>query len=85
MSKPLSTAGQLWQEFQRDCIPKSAPPVQHLKMQKAFYAGMFSLLSEMQKIDDSLSDEAGAEILEGYQAEIIGFLSSLQAIRGKCP
>jgi len=70
MTQPR-TAEQLWRWFQRASIPSTAPAMQHQEMKKAFYAGMAALLAEMENFDESMTDEAGADVLESWKQELI--------------
>ena len=77
------TAKQLWQAFQAASVPRTAPAFQHKEMEKAFYAGMASLLGSLENLDETLSDEEGAAILESYKQEIIKAIESF--VRGDRP
>jgi hypothetical protein len=77
----MKLISQLWAEFEKTVIPPGAPRMQRREMQKAFYAGVLALLGELQQIPDDLNEDQGVAMLEGYQAEAIGFLESLKAIR----
>lgn len=65
------SAQKLWEKFQTEAIPRSAPDIQKREMQKAFYVGMASLLNTLENLDESLSEEEGAAILEDYKQELI--------------
>ncbi len=65
------SARKLWEQFQAEAIPKSAPDIQKREMQKAFYVGMASLLGTLENLDESLSEKEGAAILEGYKQELL--------------
>lgn len=53
--------------------------VQYDEMQKAFYGGAATVINIMIGVsDDSISEEAGAEIFEGLRQECIEFARGLK-------
>lgn len=53
--------------------------IQHDEMQKAFYGGAATVINIMIGVsDDSISEEAGAEIFEGLRQECIEFARGLK-------
>lgn len=75
MSKPKTqTIAQMWISFSKSVVPPNASIIQRTEMKKAFYAGATSLLSAMKGMDESLSEDEGAQILESYESELVGFL-----------
>lgn len=55
------------------------PQIQHDEMKKAFYLGAATVIEIMIGVsDDSVSEEAGAEIFEGLRQECIKFARELK-------
>ena len=70
----MRTIQEQWDSFEALVLPKDAPAVQVQEMRRAFYGGAQIMLFALMKIgDDDLSEEAGANILEGYNQEMSEF------------
>lgn len=69
------TIKELWEDFKAQTIPDRVPAVQKHEMRKAFYAGVLSLLSVLPEIDESVSTQAGAEILRAWGNEVVNVLT----------
>ncbi|WP_088893147.1 hypothetical protein [Leptolyngbya ohadii] len=69
------TIRQKWQQFERSVMPIDASPIQKQEMRRAFYAGAFALLDIVAQIgsDESISEEAGALLLDKIEAELKAF------------
>lgn len=78
----MNTIQTQWEKFSSLVVPKDASPVQKQEMRRAFYAGAEAMSKILFAIgDQSLSEDAGAQILEGCQDEINRF--ALQVLEGK--
>lgn len=59
-------------------LPPEASKIQIQETRRAFYAGCVSLLRLLADLeDDELSDDAGAHIIEGLQAELDAFQEAI--------
>jgi hypothetical protein len=74
---PNLPIGQVWKIFQIAVLPKTAPEVQVLEMQKAFYAGAAGLF-EIMMANAELSDQAAEAAMRDLSNEIQQFAISLQ-------
>lgn len=72
MTKYLFAA---WREFEEKALA-DAPIDQKVEMQKAFYFGAATLLSILQKIPDSSTEEEGAEVFEQLHRECGEYLDA---------
>lgn len=74
------TINSEWQSLVDALFPgDTIPAIQHDEMQKAFYAGAATVINIMIGVsDDSVSEEAGAEIFEGLRQECIEFSRGLK-------
>lgn len=70
MAGKLKTA---WDSFERDVIPRNAPPVQRSEMRNAFYAGAWSVIAELMGIDHGVPDEVGIAIMDGLHRECVEY------------
>jgi hypothetical protein len=66
-----------WQDYSKTAIPINAPAIQRQEMRRAFYAGASAMFSLMTSIDDSMSDEEGAKVVEALQQECIDFMNRI--------
>lgn len=68
-----------WKQFDRESIPRTAPPIQRQEMRRAFYAGAAALLHLAKGLgDDEVSEDAGAAVLEAMQQEIVEFFEQVR-------
>lgn len=67
----MNTIDDMWRSFEESVIPATAPPVQRQEMKKAFYAGASSILHMGLGVigDESVSENAGVAIIQGWQDE----------------
>lgn len=71
----MKTAEQMWSVFSR-IIPAEAGMVQRLEMQRTFYAGLLSLLGELQTCgDESVGEDEGVAYLNSLAEEVKGVLA----------
>lgn len=78
--KELNTLNGHWDELAEIIFNESTPEFQKNEMQRAFYAGAAAILGTMLKIGGDVSDEAGAEILEGLHQEVKGFFNGMRPV-----
>jgi len=70
----MRTIKDQWGSFERLVLPVDAPPIQVQEMRRAFYGGaQIMLLALMEIGDNDVSEEAGANIIEGYSQEMSEF------------
>jgi hypothetical protein len=68
-----------WRDFTLRVLPADAPPAQLVEMRRAFMAGVQVMLGINRGIGDpSVSEERGAEILEGLEAEMREFVELIR-------
>ncbi len=69
-----STVRDAWKSFRDEVIPADAPPVQIQEMRRAFYAGVWTMLTACWEItDDSVSVAEGIARLESWSQECRSF------------
>lgn len=67
-----------WQDYAEKILPDGASAVQRQETRRAFYAGAWELLWRLAELgDDSVSEDAGAEVLEATKREIEAFVRSV--------
>jgi hypothetical protein len=73
--KKMETVAESWATFRKAAVPKGAGPGQELDMKKAFYAGAYFLLISLNVTigDDSVSEDAGVNMLTALREEIEAF------------
>lgn len=80
---PHETIAHAWTEFQRQCIPIKAPPIQQIEMRRAFYSGVIwlfgSLNQNMDMSDPKEPTEQDMEYMNGLQQEMEQFIKDLNA------
>lgn len=76
--KELYTLNVYWESLAERIFDESTSEGQKVEMQRAFYAGAAAILGNMLKIDGDVSDEAGAEILDGLLQEVRGFFDGMR-------
>lgn len=78
--KENRTINSKWRSLVDVLFPgDTIPQIQHDEMQKAFYAGAATVINIMINVsDDSVSEEAGAEIFEGLRQECLKFARGLK-------
>lgn len=77
-------ADKAWEKFRVAVLPPEAHPIQVSEMQKAFYAGLESMLCIQEEIIDAVPDDdedKQAELLEGVYSEIEVFFTKLSGAR----
>lgn len=73
---------EAWECYNRDVLPRDAPPVQRSECRRAFYSGAQALLGIVACIgDDSVSEADGVGILEGLRGELDGFARLIKSGR----
>jgi|WetSurMetagenome_2_1015567.scaffolds.fasta_scaffold03374_3 hypothetical protein len=66
----MNTIQSQWESFKEQAMPGTASLTQKIEMEKAFYAGAFSVLILMLNIGgDDISEEAGVQMLETLHEE----------------
>jgi hypothetical protein len=79
----MNTIQSSWESYQAQVMPKDAPDVQVIETRRAFYAGCQTILGIMYGIgDDSISEDAGIQMIETLHQECQLFLSGIK--RGDC-
>ena len=68
----MNTVANLWDSFRSVVIPSDAPPVQVQEMRRAFYAGVFAVVTE---------PNADGGLLDRYESECIKFKQDVLAGR----
>ena len=75
----MKTVQQEWQGYAKAVIPNlKAGSIQYDEMQKAFYAGTFSMIMNLLEIAE-LSDEQGVIELEKYRQECERFNNQIRS------
>jgi hypothetical protein len=70
----MRTIQEHWDSFEKAVLPKDASPIQVQETRRAFYGGAQSMIFALMEMGDSdVSEEAGANILEGYNQELSEF------------
>lgn len=72
-----------WKAYQNEVLPPDAPRVQIDETRNAYYAGASMVIMTMHQIglDDGVSEDEGAEILQEMSLEILNWLEQ-QSIKG---
>ena len=66
----MNTIQEQWESFATRVVPKDAPAIQRKEMRRAFYAGAEAMMRINFAIGhDSISEDAGIQILNGCQDE----------------
>lgn len=79
----LSSVAEMWEGYAAAVMPKDAPPTQVQETRRAFYAGVWALLTEFRGIGESdVPEHVGVEHLEAIKAECERF--TLDVLTGKC-
>lgn len=67
----VPTVAALWDQFARRVLPARCSEVQRTEMRRAFYAGCFSLLTEMRGTlgRPDVPEDDGAAAMEGWFLE----------------
>lgn len=75
----------MWLEYRKVALPAEATVNQVYLIRMAFYAGFASLLSQMMEIgdDDSVDEDSGALILEGYREELVKHVARIRSEGGR--
>lgn len=59
-----------WNNFSNAVMPTDAPAIQRKEMRRAFYAGVWAMLScAKQLANDDISEDAGVMVLEAIEAQ----------------
>lgn len=69
----MKTAKELWVHFSDRTLPRPCSDLQYRETRLAFYAGIYSLLSELTQIPDSQSDDESMLQLQGLSDEVEQF------------
>ncbi|MFN6538113.1 MAG: hypothetical protein RM021_017445 [Nostoc sp. EkiNYC01] len=66
-----------WLDYSNQAIAINAPAIQRKEMRRAFYAGASAMFNLLTSIDDSISEEEGAKVIDALQKECIDFMNRL--------
>ena len=68
-----------WDEFVEAVLPAKGgfPETQRTEMQKAFYAGAWAVITELQTIDENTPDEVGVKLMNGMYNECVEFKNKI--------
>lgn len=69
-----------WTDFENDVIPLDAPPIQHIEMRRAFYAGAIAILQFTKKIADIPDEREGMQMLERLHVEKRAFMAEMDRL-----
>ena len=77
----METAWQMWEGFAKSTLPKGCSDVQRKEMRRAFYGGVFSLLTELTHVvgDDNVPEEVGEKFLQDLDRELKAFYAAVKA------
>ena len=74
----MRTIQEHWDSFEKLVMPKEAGFTQRQEMRRAFYAGAQSMLFGIMETGESnVTEEAGAQIIEGYNQELSDFAKQI--------
>lgn len=74
----MRTIQKHWEGYKNLVLPPHASDIQIEECRRAFYAGAISCLNVMDSVgDESISENAGVEIIEGLHQELESFASDL--------
>ena len=75
----MNTIQAAWQSYQDQVVPKDAPKTQITETRRAFYAGCQTILGITYAIgDDSISEDAGVQMIETLHQECELFLKGIR-------
>lgn len=77
----MRTVASAWEDFKSKAFGnQEIHPIQEQEMRRAFYAGAYYMLNAFARIgeDDSISEDAGAAILDGYEQELRQFAKDVK-------
>lgn len=70
---------QQWELFKQNAIPENAPEIQKKEMEKAFYFGVWSMMSLLVQTPDDIDDQMGAAIIDSIYKESLAFISQFKS------
>ncbi len=74
---PLMPIRSSWALFEKNVLPKNAPPIQRTEMRKAYYGGAMAVLNALERIGEpDIGEQQGVEFLSMLKNEIIEFVLS---------
>lgn len=72
----MATIRESWNSFETDVMPEDAPPVQRQEMRRAFFAGAWSILCELERLSHpSIPEAEGLDRLHWLRFECEAFKS----------
>ena len=74
----MRTILEQWENYLKEVIPEGAGESQKFETRLAFYAGAKVMMSALLEVGaDSISDEAAAQLIDGYAQEMEAFISEI--------
>ena len=68
------TVGQMWQEFQENCLPEDVSALKRNALHIAFFAGAFAVLTSTSRMSGTHDEETSCRYLRSIFAELKEFL-----------
>lgn len=66
----MKTVKELWVNYSDMVLPKPCADIQYRETRLAFYAGVYSFLTELREIDEHVSDDEGVMRMQEYANEL---------------
>lgn len=73
----MQTIQQLWNTYEKNCVPADASTVQIQETRRAFFAGAAAMWQLFGQIADQGSEEKSHQMFERLDKELVEFMENL--------